>query len=156
MQFDERKHPRADDGKFTDGNGTGKKAYDSQDKFGNMVRELPQGARDAIDKKIEQLEQEQRIELPKAPVTVVKAKDVTLTKSQWARYYKTVGEVQAGLYNPVRTPKGGNAILIDNMLILDNGSFLHPRIKSIVVAKNEQYLFDYLEVCRTIGVLKWE
>lgn len=156
MQFDESKHPRADDGKFTDGNGTGKKAYDSQDKFGNMVRELPQGARDAIDKKIEQLEQEQRIEVPKAPVTVVKAKDVTLTKSQWARYYKTLGEIQAGLYNPMKTPKGGNAILIDNMLILDNGSFLHPRIKSIVVAKNEQYLFDYLEVCRTIGVLKWE
>lgn len=31
MQFDESKHPRADDGKFTDGNGTGKKAYDSQE-----------------------------------------------------------------------------------------------------------------------------
>jgi hypothetical protein len=156
MQFDESKHPRADDGKFTDGNGTGKKAYDSQDKFGNMVRELPQGARDAIDKKIEQLEQEQRIELPKAPVTVVKAKDVTLTKSQWARYYKTLGEIQAGLYNPMQTLDGGNAILIDNMLILDNGSFISPRVKSIIVAKNEQYLLDYLEVCRTIGVLKWE
>ena len=63
MQFDESKHPRADDGKFARGNGTGKKAYDSQDKFGNMVRELPQGARDAINKKIEQLEQEQRIKL---------------------------------------------------------------------------------------------
>lgn len=156
MQFDESKHPRDKDGKFTDGNGTGKKAYDSQDKFGNMVRELPQGARDAIDKKIEQLEQEQRIELPKAPVTVVKAKDVTLTKSQWARYYKTLGEIQAGLYNPMQTLDGGNAILIDNMLILDNGSFTSPRVKSIVVAKNEQYLLDYLEVCRTIGVLKWE
>ena len=156
MQFDESKHPRDKDGKFTDGSGTGKKAYDSQDKFGNMVRELPQGARDAIDKKIEQLEQEQRIELPKAPVTVVKAKDVTLTKSQWARYYKTLGEIQAGLYNPMKTLDGGNAILIDNMLIFDNGNFIHPRIKSIVVAKNEQYLFDYLEVCRTIGVLKWE
>lgn len=156
MQFDESKHPRADDGKFTDGSGTGKKAYDSRDKFGNMVRELPQGARDAIDKKIEQLEQEQRIEVPKAPVTVVKAKDVTLTKSQWARYYKTLGEIQAGLYNPMQTLDGGNAILIDNMLILDNGSFISPRVQSIIVAKNEQYLLDYLEVCRTIGVLKWE
>lgn len=156
MQFDESKHPRDKDGKFTDGNGTGKKAYDSRDTFGNLTRNLPEGARAAIDKATKELEQEQRIELPKAPVTVVKAKDVTLTKSQWARYYKTLGEIQAGLYNPMKTPKGGNAILIDNMLILDNGSFLHPRIKSIVVAKDEQSLLDYLEVCRTIGVLKWE
>ena len=42
----------------------------------------------------------------------------------------------------MKTPKGGNAILIDNMLILDNGSFISPRVKSIVVAKNEQYAFS--------------
>ena len=156
MQFDERKHPRADDGKFTDGNGTGKKAYDSQDKFGNMVRELPQGARDAIDKKIEQLEQEQRIELPKAPVTVVKAKDVTLTKSQWARYYKTLGEIQAGLYNPMQTLDGGNAILIDNMLILDNGSFISPRVKTIIKVDDEEMLRDVVNDLLNAGVLEWE
>ena len=156
MQFDESKHPRADDGKFTDGNGTSKKAYDSQDKFGNMVRELPQGARDAIDKKIEQLEQEQRIELPKAPVTVVKAKDVTLTKSQWARYYKTLGEIQAGLYNPMKIPKGGNAILIDNMLIFDNGSFISPRVKTIIKVDDEEMLRDVANDLLNAGVLEWE
>lgn len=73
MQFDESKHPRDKDGKFTDGNGTGKKAYNSQDKFGNMVRELPQGARDAIDKKIEQLEQEQRREIKGKSIVEVDA-----------------------------------------------------------------------------------
>lgn len=156
MQFDESKHPRDKDGKFTDGNGTGKKAYDSQDKFGNMVRELPQGARDAIDKKIEQLEQEQRIELPKAPVTVVKAKDVTLTKSQWARYYKTLGEIQAGLYNPMQTLDGGNAILIDNMLILDNGSFISPRVKTIIKVDDEEMLRDVVNDLLNAGVLEWE
>lgn len=51
MSFDESKHPRDKDGKFTDGIGTNKKAYDSQDKFGNMLRNMPQGARDAIDAK---------------------------------------------------------------------------------------------------------
>lgn len=156
MQFDESKHPRDKDGKFTDGNGTGKKAYDSQDKFGNMVRELPQGARDAIDKKIEQLEQEQRIELPKAPVTVVKAKDVTLTKSQWARYYKTLGEIQAGLYNPMKIPKGGNAILIDNMLTFDNGSFISPRVKTIIKVDDEEMLRDVVNDLLNAGVLEWE
>lgn len=158
MKFDENKHPRDGDGKFTDGNGVGEKVkpYDSRDKFGNMVKALPKKVRDALDKDVKTLEQEQRKELDKEAVTVVKARDITLTKSQWARYYKTLGEIQAGLYNPMRTLDGGNAILIDNMLILDNGSFISPRIKSIVVAKNEQYLFDYLEICRTIGVLKWE
>ncbi len=158
MKFDESKHPRDSDGKFTDGNGAGEKVkpYDSRDTFGNIVRSLPQKVRDALDKSVKTLEQEQRREVAKEPVTVVKAKDVTLTKSQWARYYKTLGEIQAGLYNPMQTFDGGNAILIDNMLILDNGSFISPKVKSIVVAKDEQCLFDYLEVCRAIGVLKWE
>lgn len=158
MSFDESKHPRDSDGKFTDGNGAGAKVkpYDSRDKFGNIVRSLPQKVRDALDKSVKTLEQEQRREVAKELVTVVKAKDVTLSKSQWARYYKTLGEIQAGLYNPMQTFDGGNAILIDNMLILDNGSFISPKVRSIVVAKNEQYLLDYLEVCRTIGVLKWE
>lgn len=158
MIFDENKHPRDDDGKFTDGNGAGEKVkpYDSRDKFGNMVRALPKKVRDALDKDVKTLEQEQRQELAKEAATVVKTKDITLTKGQWARYYKTLGEIQAGLYKPMRTPDGGNAILIDNMLVLDNGSFLQPKIRSIVVAKNEQYMLDYLEVCRTIGVLKWE
>lgn len=158
MIFDENKHPRDGDGKFTDGNGTGEKVkpYDSRDKLGNMVRALPKKVRDALDKDVKTFEQEQRQELAKEAATVVKTKDITLTKGQWARYYKTLGEIQAGLYKPMRTPDGGNAILIDNMLVLDNGSFLQPKIRSIVVAKNEQYMLDYLEVCRTIGVLKWE
>ena len=116
-----------------------------------MVRSLPKKVRDALDKDIKTLEQEQRQELAKEAATVVKTKDITLTKGQWARYYKTLGEIQAGLYKPMQTPDGGNAILIDNMLVLDNGSFLQPKIRSIVVAKNEQYMLDYLEVCRTIG-----
>lgn len=93
MKFDESKHPRDSDGKFTDGNGAGAKVkpYDSRDKFGNIVRSLPQKVRDALDKNVKTLEQEQRREVAKEPVTVVKAKDVTLTKSQWARYYKTLG-----------------------------------------------------------------
>ena len=158
MIFDENKHPRDSDGKFTDGNGAGGKVkpYDSRDKFGNMVRALPKKVRDALDNDVKTLEQEQRQELAKEAATVVKTKDITLTKGQWARYYKTLGEIQAGLYKPMQTPDGGNAILIDNMLVLDNGSFLQPKIRSIVVAKNEQYMLDYLEVCRTIGVLKWE
>lgn len=73
MQFDENKHPRDNDGKFTDGNGTTKKAYDSQDKFGNMLSNMPQGARDAIDKKIAELEQEQRREVKPERVVEVDA-----------------------------------------------------------------------------------
>ena len=48
MQFDESKHPRDKDGKFTDGNGTTKEAYDSRDTFGNMVRNMPQGAKERV------------------------------------------------------------------------------------------------------------
>ena len=48
MQFDESKHPRDKDGKFTDGNETTKDAYDSRDTFGNMLRNMPQGAKDRI------------------------------------------------------------------------------------------------------------
>lgn len=157
MKFDENKHPRDSDGKFTDGNGAGEKVkpYDSRDKFGNMVRALPKKVRDALDKDVKTLEREQRKELDKEAVTVVKAKDITLTKSQWARYYKTLGEIQAGLYNPIKTPKGGNAILIDNMLIFDNGSFISPRVKFVFVAKNEQTLHDIIQRLIYKGVLEW-
>ena len=48
MQFDESKHPRDKDGKFTDGNGTTKEAYDSRDTFGNMIRNMPQGAKERV------------------------------------------------------------------------------------------------------------
>ena len=158
MKFDENKHPRDSDGKFTDGNGAGEKVkpYDSRDKFGNMVRALPKKARDALDKDVKTLEREQRKELAKEPVTVVKAKDITLTKGQWARYYKTLGEIQAGLYNPMRTPKGGNALRIDNMLIFDNGSFLHPRISRIMIIDNEEMFTDVVDELLKVGALKWE
>ena len=158
MKFDENKHPRDSDGKFTDGNGAGEKVkpYDSRDKFGNMVRALPKKARDALDKDVKTLEQEQRKELAKEPVTVVKARDITLTKSQWARYYKTLGEIQAGLYNPMQTFDGGNAILIDNMLILDNGSFISPKVKTIIKVANEESLRDIVDDLLDTGVLEWD
>lgn len=158
MKFDENKHPRDSDGKFTDSNGAGEKVkpYDSRDKFGNMVRALPKKVRDALDKDVKTLEREQRKELAKETVTVVKAKDVTLTKSQWARYYKTLGEIQAGLYNPMKIPKGGNAILIDNMLIFDNGSFISPRVKTIIKVDDEEMLRDVVNDLLNAGVLEWE
>lgn len=158
MKFDENKHPRDSDGKFTDGNGAGEKVkpYDSRDKFGNMVRALPKKVRDALDKDVKTLEREQRKELAKETVTVVKAKDVTLTKSQWARYYKTLGEIQAGLYNPMQTFDGGNAILIDNMLILDNGSFISPKVKTIIKVANEESLRDIVDDLLDTGVLEWD
>lgn len=158
MSFDESKHPRDSDGKFTDGNGAGEKVkpYDSRDTFGNIVRSLPQKVRDALDKSVKTLEQEQRREVAKEPVTVVKAKDVTLTKSQWARYYKTLGEIQAGLYNPMQTFDGGNAILIDNMLILDNGSFIGPKVKTIIKVANEESLRDIVDDLLDTGVLEWD
>lgn len=46
------KPPGKDGGRYTgdvvDGNGTDKKAYDSRDTFGNMLRNMPQGARDRV------------------------------------------------------------------------------------------------------------
>lgn len=54
MQFDESKHPRDKDGKFTDGNGTTKEA-------------------DAIDKSIADLEKEQRREIKGNRVTEIDA-----------------------------------------------------------------------------------
>ena len=73
MRFDESKHPRADDGKFTDGSGTGKKAYDSRDTFGNLTRNLPEGARAAIDKATKELEREQRREIERGRVIEIDA-----------------------------------------------------------------------------------
>ena len=51
-QGKEHKPPGKDGGQYTgdvvDGNGTDKKAYDSRDTFGNMLRNMPQGAKERV------------------------------------------------------------------------------------------------------------
>ena len=66
MQFDESKHPRDKDGKFTDGKGTTKEAYDSRDTFGNMIRNMPQGAKERVSEISSGTEKPKRPEPEKA------------------------------------------------------------------------------------------
>ena len=56
----------------------------------------------------------------------------------------------------MQTFDGGNAILIDNMLILDNGSFISPKVKTIIKVANEESLRDIVDDLLDTGVLEWD
>lgn len=49
-----------------------------------------------------------------------------------------------------------NSILIDNILIFDNGSFISPKIKSIIKVDEEEMLRDVVNNLLKAGVLEWE
>lgn len=46
--------------------------------------------------------------------------------------------------------------MIDNMLILDNGSFISPRVKTIIKVDDEEMLRDVVNDLLNAGVLEWE
>ena len=133
-EFDESKHPRAEDGRFTDGQ--------------NDVR----------NKSIKQLEEEQAREVNR-PKDIVVSANLTnqknkVIKQEWARYYSVLGEIKAGTFTPMRTKQGGNVIRIDNKFFFDNGNFEKPKVNKVYSFSSEEAISDFISYSIVIGVLK--
>lgn len=81
----------------------------------------------------------------------------TLHKSEWRRYYDAIGQMQAGTLRTRKT-KGGkrwvilntnvlqNGIRTPPRILLDNGSFLTPRVSAVMTFANDDEMYDALDI----------
>lgn len=80
----------------------------------------------------------------------------SLTKAEWAEYYKKLGEIKAGTLKVRRTKNGGRLIVIDKKVVIDNGKFMNPKVKSVQVFGDTELLSGYLRKIDNGGFIKWE
>lgn len=134
IEFDESKHPRAEDGRFTD------------------------GQNDARNKSIKQLEEEQAREVNR-PKDIVVSANLTnqknkVTKQEWARFYTALGHIQAGTYTPMKTEKGETVIRIDNKLFFNSGNYDKPKVNKVYSFDSEHEIDSYIRIFKKKGRLK--
>ncbi len=120
-EFDESKHPRDDDGKFTDGSGNSKS---------------------------EKLADAEKIYNSELPNTI--KRDTKLNKQEWAMFYERIGKIKKeGHYVP-KTAKGEMLIQIEtkdsNVLVFASGTYQNPKVKSIVRFKNKESMYRMMRV----------
>lgn len=106
MSWDESDHPRDDDGKFTDSNKT--HWITSKRDYSNVI---------GVDKKSLQSDGENGT--------------INLSKQEWAQYYKIIADEQHGDF-VYHTHDGERAVRLENKLVIDNGSFVKPKVKNAI------------------------
>lgn len=105
-KWNESEHPRDDDGKFTDGNGS--RWTTSKRDYSNV-----------------QGEEKKRLQSDSG------SGKISLSKQEWAQYYKIIGDDQHGNF-VYHIGKIGRAVRLGNKMIFDNGSFENPKVTKIV------------------------
>lgn len=105
-KWNESEHPRDDDGKFTDGNGS--RWTTSKRDYSNV-----------------QGEEKKRLQSDSG------SGKISLSKQEWAQYYKIIGDEQHGNF-VYHIGKIGRAVRLGNKMIFDNGSFENPKVTKIV------------------------
>lgn len=133
-EFDESKHPRAEDGRFTD------------------------GQNDARNKSIKQLEEKQAREVNR-PKDIVVSANLTnqknkVTSQEWARFYTALGYIQAGTLTPMKTEKGETVIRIDNKLFFNSGTYGKPKVNKVYLFDSEDEIDNFIYIFKKNGVLK--
>lgn len=79
----------------------------------------------------------------------------TLTDAEWAEYYKKLGEVKAGTLKVRRTKNGDRLLVVGNKVLIDNGKFVNPKVKSVQEFGDSELLSDYLNMIDDGGFSKW-
>lgn len=80
----------------------------------------------------------------------------SLTKAEWAEYYKKLGEIKAGTLKTRRTKNGGRLIVIDKKVVIDNGKFMNPKVKSVQEFASSELLRIHLNEIDAGGDIKWK
>lgn len=68
----------------------------------------------------------------------------SLSKSEWAEYYKKLGEMKSGTLQTRQNMNGERIVIIDKKIVVDNGKYVSPRVKAVYAFANEERLYDYL------------
>lgn len=126
-KWNESEHPRDDDGKFTDGNGS--RWTTSKRDYSNV-----------------QGEEKKRLQSDSG------SGKISLSKQEWAQYYKIIGDEQHGDF-VYHTQDGGRAVRLENKIVLDNGSFENPQVSNIIEFTNNDLMNDTINLWIAIGDL---
>lgn len=133
-QFDESKHPRDKDGKFTDGNGGNKSETEKRAELVKKYSSEPE--RDLREENF---------------VSTVN----TMSSQEWALWYKAVGENEKLGYWAEELPNGDAMLKVENnglhKLVITGGTFEKPKAKAIYSFKNSDDLIDTMERIRQYG-----
>ena len=126
-EFDESKHPRDDNGQFTD------RQNDAQEPGQPKTYEFN----------------------PPKHIEVLSANDVkNVTSQEWARFYTALGHIQAGTYTPMKTEKGETVIRIDNKLFFNSGNYDKPKVNKVYSFDSEHEIDSYIRIFKKKGRLK--
>lgn len=116
-EFDESKHPRAEDGKFTNG---GAKQYRQNTSYNDIV-----------DCNSDNIQRQ-------------KTRNTSLSKKEFAVWYQKIGEIKRGGH--VDTMSNGDKLIpIGNKIVVTSGTYEKPKSKIVFEFKNEEKMFENLE-----------
>lgn len=136
-EWDESKHPRDDDnGRFVD---VDKMSTKELLEFGNKLGvEMPENENfDVYKARIKEALESNDLQCGN------KGDTINLTKQEWAQYYKIIADELHGDF-VYRTSNNGRMIPLGNKLLLDNGNFEKPIIHKIIVFRNSDLMYDYI------------
>lgn len=142
--FEESKHPRDKDGKFTDsgggnlGAGEAKCIFELAEKYGIEYNENT--SYQALRARVEQAEK-------------AKQKNISLSKSEWAQYYRIIGDEQHGDF-VYKTNNGQRCVRLEDKIVLDDGSFENPKVQGVYRFNSNDDMNDWLNVLSERGVIK--
>ena len=157
--FDESKHPRDDDGKFTDGNGsrwtTSKRDY-SNVQGGEAQRVFDEAKQLGIDTKgIDNLDViKAKVEEKKRLQSDGESGKISLSKQEWAQYYKIIGDEQHGDFVYHSDVDGERYVRLENKIVIDNSDFLSPQVKRVIAFASNDLMNDALNLIVRKGVIK--
>lgn len=141
--FEESKHPRDKDGKFTDsggGNsraGEAKRIFELAEKLG--IEYNKNTSYQTIKARVEQLEKAKR-------------QNVSLSKQEWAQYYKILGDEKHGNF-VFKTKSGQRVVRLENKVIIDNGEFENPRVQKVYEFRDNDIMNDWFNDLVNKGVI---
>lgn len=122
-EFEESKHPRADDGKFTNG----------------LQTNLPHSDLDKALSALGEVDEKRR-----------KDSGTDLSKKEWAMFYERIGKIKREGYYVPKTKKGEMLISIeteeDNMLVIATGSYQKPKVKASFRIEDKDELYKIISI----------
>jgi len=125
--FDESKHPRDDDGKFTDGNGsewtTSKRDYSNVRSKENVLQS---------NKDLGKIE---------------------LSQQEWAQYYKIIGDEQHGDF-VYHSDDNERWVRLDHKLVVDDNEYMTPTVKRVYTYPDNDSMNDVLNILARKGTIK--
>lgn len=156
--FDESKHPRDDDGKFTDGNGsrwtTSKRDY-SNVQGGEAQRVFDEAKQLGVDTKgIDNLDViKAKVEEKKRLQSDSGSGKISLSKQEWAQYYKIIGDEQHGGF-VYHTKNNERWVRLEHKLIVDDNEYMSPTVKKVYIFPDNDSMNDVLNILARKGTIK--